>query len=53
MPKSTWMPSKKLSPMMMTVDPPVVQPSLGDMALMTGMAEVGYNPGYNAAAEEQ
>ena len=40
-PKTTWRPSKKLSPMMMTVLPPVVQPSLGEMALMQGMAAVG------------
>ena len=46
---STWRPSKKLSPMMMTVLPPVVQPSLGEMALMQGMAAVGYRPGYSAA----
>lgn len=37
-PKMTWRPSKKLSPMMMTVAPPVVQPSLGLMALMQGAA---------------
>ena len=40
-PNTTWRPSKKLSPMMMTVLPPVVQPSLGEMALMQGMAAVG------------
>ena len=40
-PKTTCKPSKKLSPMMMTVLPPVVQPSLGEMALMQGMAAVG------------
>jgi hypothetical protein len=34
-------PSKKLSPMMMTVDPPVVQPSLGEIALITGTAADG------------
>ena len=44
----TWSPSKKLSPMMMTVPPPVVQPSLGEMALMQGMAAAGYRPGYRA-----
>ena len=44
-PKTTWSPSKKLSPMMMTVEPPVVQPSDGEMALMQGMAEDGYSPG--------
>ena len=43
-PKTTCNPSKKLSPMMMTVDPPVVQPSLGEMALMHGTAEAGYRP---------
>lgn len=37
-PNTTWRPSKKLSPMMMTVVPPVVQPSLGHMALMVGVA---------------
>ena len=41
-------PSKKLSPIMITVDPPVVHPSLGEIALITGMADVGYNPGYSA-----
>jgi hypothetical protein len=40
-PKTTWRPSKKLSPMMMTVEPPVVQPSLGEIALMQGMAAEG------------
>ena len=40
-PNTTCRPSKKLSPMMMTVLPPVVQPSLGEMALMQGMAAVG------------
>lgn len=37
-PNTTWRPSKKLSPMMITVAPPVVQPSLGLMALMQGVA---------------
>lgn len=37
-PKITWRPSKKLSPMMMTVAPPVVHPSLGLIALMQGAA---------------
>lgn len=37
-PKTTCKPSKKLSPMMMTVAPPVVHPSLGLMALMHGVA---------------
>lgn len=37
-PNTTWSPSKKLSPMMITVAPPVVQPSLGLMALMHGVA---------------
>lgn len=37
-PKTTCRPSKKLSPMRMTVAPPVVQPSLGLMALMQGVA---------------
>ena len=36
---------------MMTVLPPVVQPSLGEMALMQGMAAVGYRPGYRAETE--
>ena len=30
---------------MMTVDPPVVHPSDGEIALIHGMAEDGYNPG--------
>jgi len=30
--------SKKLSPIMMTESPPLVQPSLGDTALMQGVA---------------
>lgn len=30
--------SKKLSPIMMTESPPLVQPSLGDTALMHGVA---------------
>lgn len=37
-PNTTWRPSKKLSPMRMTVAPPVVQPSLGLMAFMHGVA---------------
>lgn len=44
-PKTTCRPSKKLSPMMMTVAPPVVQPSEGEMALMQGVAgSGGYRP---------
>jgi hypothetical protein len=45
-PKTTWRPSKKLSPMMMTVEPPDVQPSLGLIALMQGVATGmgGYKP---------
>jgi len=42
-PKTTWSPSKKLSPTMMTVEPPVVQPSLGQIALIVGVA-VHRNP---------
>lgn len=37
-PKTTCRPSKKLSPIRMTVAPPVVQPSLGLMALIQGVA---------------
>lgn len=37
-PKTICRPSKKLSPMMMTVVPPVVQPSLGHMAFIQGVA---------------
>jgi hypothetical protein len=46
-PKTTWRPSKKLSPTMMTVEPPDVHPSLGLMAFMQGVAtgKGGYNPG--------
>ena len=29
---------------MITVEPPVVQPSLGEIALMQGTADAGYNP---------
>ena len=39
-PKITWSPSKKLSPIMTTVVPPVVGPSFGHTAFMTGMARV-------------
>ena len=37
----TCRPSKKLSPIMITVEPPVVQPSLGEIALMQGTADAG------------
>lgn len=37
-PNTTCRPSKKLSPIMITVAPPVVHPSLGLMALMHGVA---------------
>ena len=30
--------------MIITVDPPVVQPSLGEIALMQGTADAGYKP---------
>lgn len=45
-PNTTCNPSKKLSPTMMTVEPPDVQPSLGDIALMHGVAtgSGGYKP---------
>ena len=33
---------------MITVEPPVVHPSLGEIALITGIADVGYKPGYKA-----
>lgn len=51
-PKTTWRPSKKLSPMMMTVDPPVVHPSLGLIALMHGVAtgRGGYKPIWDRGA---
>ena len=29
---------------MITVEPPVVQPSLGEIALMQGTADAGYSP---------
>jgi len=38
-PNTTCSPSKKLSPMMITIAPPVVQPSLGLIALMHGVAK--------------
>lgn len=40
-PKTTCRPSKKLSPTIITVEPPDVQPSLGEMALMHGVAVKG------------
>lgn len=48
-PKTTCSPSKKLSPTMMTVDPPAVHPSLGLIALMHGVAtgKGGYRPAQN------
>ena len=45
---NTCNPSKKLSPMIITVEPPVVHPSLGEIAFITGIADVGYKPGYKA-----
>jgi len=44
LPKTTWSPSKKLSPTIMTVVPPVVQPSLGQIALIVGVAAAHKNP---------
>jgi len=44
LPKTTWRPSKKFSPTMMTVVPPVVQPSLGQIALIDGVAAEHKNP---------
>ena len=35
-PKTAWMPSKKLSPIIITVDPPQVHPSDGFKALIVG-----------------
>lgn len=48
-PNTTLRPSKKLSPIMMTVDPPVVHPSLGLRAFIHGVASGngGYNPTAN------
>lgn len=45
-PNTTCRPSKKLSPTMITVEPPDVQPSLGLIALMQGVAtgSGGYKP---------
>lgn len=40
-PNTTWIPSKKLSPIIMTVDPPLVHPSFGLMALIHGVAVNG------------
>ena len=37
---------------MMTVDPPVVQPSLGEIALITGTAVEGYRPGQRAEIQK-
>lgn len=48
-PKTTCRPSKKLSPMIITVEPPEVQPSLGDIAFIQGVAicRGGYKPEIN------
>lgn len=45
-PNTTCKPSKKLSPTIITVDPPEVHPSLGLIALMQGVAtgSGGYRP---------
>lgn len=45
-PKTTCKPSKKLSPTIITVDPPEVQPSLGLIAFIHGVAtgSGGYKP---------
>ena len=40
----TWIPSKKFSPMITTVCPPVVQPSLGETAFTCGTSVPGYKP---------
>ena len=39
-PKTTCRPSKKLSPIIITVVPPLVHPSLGHMAFIHGAAEI-------------
>ena len=39
-PNTICMPSKKLSPIIITVVPPVVQPSLGQMAFIQGVAGI-------------
>lgn len=45
-PKTTCNPSKKCSPIIITVDPPEVQPSLGDIAFIQGVCNgnAGYKP---------
>lgn len=45
-PNTTWSPSKKLSPTMITCAPPIVHPSAGEIALMHGVATGigGYKP---------
>ena len=52
-PNTTCRPSKKLSPMMITVVPPVVQPSLGQMALIVGVAEVDKGLDYQIFLQNQ
>lgn len=49
-PNTTCSPSKKLSPTIITVEPPDVQPSLGDIALMHGVATG--NGGYSPATDK-
>jgi len=44
LPKTTCRPSKKLSPTIITVVPPVVHPSLGQIALIDGVAAEHRNP---------
>lgn len=39
-PNTTWIPSKKLSPTIITVAPPDVHPSAGFIALMDGVAKI-------------
>lgn len=53
-PKTTCSPSKKLSPMIITWDPPAVQPSLGEIALMHGVAtgRGGYKPGWGRSGKQ-
>ncbi len=52
-PNTTCRPSKKLSPTMMTVAPPVVHPSLGLIALMHGVAEGFRNRALNNRNQQE
>ena len=50
----TWRPSKKFSPIIITVCPPLVHPSVGEMALIIGDTAPGYMPEkYNSSIKNE